>query len=704
MMRFGWIPPEERTKEQEKTHELLVSSMPSFELKGSWKAKEKVFFWDASKAVTGKHLKTFNQNVGSCFPAGCLVTMADGSLRPIEDVCLGDLVVSHTGIPRKVTRLYKKPYSGKLLTVSVKGHHTPLLLTPEHPVAVHESVGNSHGYKPGPLVWKDAGDLDTFSRVLVPFAACPEDVNSYIDVLDYLDKDECITDETPPEARKVPVLPGHVRVFKGEKSIPRFIKVDEKFARLAGLYLAEGGYDGKCRPNRITLSFNRKEEHLVQESIELFKEVFKTEGSAVYPNTKKTVSCVRVGNSTLAALFKKLFGDTLYSKKVPAFFFRASRLTKLSLIRGWHDGDGHIKKGKTAALMGISASHSLVKDLYRLSLSCGIKPNYGVRKQYEHQNVPAVTLSFYGDNTLPLYPCLEERAAQRKYVNPRYRKVEHGFTAQVLSISEYEVVNTNVYNLEVEEDHSYVVDGIAVHNCTGQGKAMVEWYLMCLEVLRGDPEQVIMPYEPYGYAQGRVCAGISGDQDGGLGSGTAEAARKYGVLRSDLQGLPKWNESEDTIDWPGEVDKSWGRRGAEQKWVTEGVKHLVKTTALISSADRAAEALQNGYPITIASNWGGHMDDVPLAGTPQVRLNKRVTTWMHQMCVIGWWDHPTLKEIYYVQNSWSARRHGTPVNGEPPGGFWIDKNNMNYILRQGDSYAFSTFDGFPADTIPWLFL
>lgn len=243
-----------------------------------------------------------------------------------------------------------------------------------------------------------------------------------------------------------------------------------------------------------------------------------------------------------------------------------------------------------------------------------------------------------------------------------------------------------------------------VGSCTGQGKAMVEWYLMCLEVLRGDPEQVIMPYEPYGYAQGRVCAGISGDQDGGLGSGTAEAARKYGVLRSDLQGLPKWNESEDTIDWPGEVDKSWGRRGAEQKWVTEGVKHLVKTTALISSADRAAEALQNGYPITIASNWGGHMDDVPLAGTPQVRLNKRVTTWMHQMCVIGWWDHPTLKEIYYVQNSWSARRHGTPVNGEPPGGFWIDKNNMNYILRQGDSYAFSTFDGFPADTIPWLFL
>ena len=43
--------------------------------------------------------------------------------------------------------------------------------------------------------------------------------------------------------------------------------------------------------------------------------------------------------------------------------------------------------------------------------------------------------------------------------------------------------------------------------------------------------------------------------------------------------------------------------------------------------------------------------------------------------------------------------HPAPLNGEPPGGFWIEESTMNYIAAQGDCWAFSNFDGFPARDI-----
>lgn len=240
-------------------------------------------------------------------------------------------------------------------------------------------------------------------------------------------------------------------------------------------------------------------------------------------------------------------------------------------------------------------------------------------------------------------------------------------------------------------------------SCVGEGKAMTEWYIMHMEVLRGDPETPILPYMPYGYGMSRVCAGINSRSHGSTGTGAAEAAKKYGVLRSDLPGLPKWKVEDRTIIWGSHLESMW-MNGAPQDMIAKGQKHLIRTTALVRNTDELRDGLINKYAATCASSWGGMMrPPVRGSGANARLLNTRVDTWNHQMMICGWEDNPELGELYYVQNSWSQDVHGVCPSGAPLGGFWVNKRDMQMIISEQETFLYSQFDGFPSDMIPWIF-
>ena len=156
------------------------------------------------------------------------------------------------------------------------------------------------------------------------------------------------------------------------------------------------------------------------------------------------------------------------------------------------------------------------------------------------------------------------------------------------------------------------------------------------------------------------------------------------------------------LTWGKNEELKWSDGATiSDEWLEKSRRHLIKTTAKVTTADQVTEALMNGYPVTIASNWGGQMQ-CRTEGDPAVLMNRRTGRWMHQMEIEGYWDHPTLKQIYFIRNSWSPGAHGTCPSGAPEGGFWVKKSDVDYIVRQGDSFAFSQFDGFPSQTIPWI--
>ena len=92
-----------------------------------------------------------------------------------------------------------------------------------------------------------------------------------------------------------------------------------------------------------------------------------------------------------------------------------------------------------------------------------------------------------------------------------------------------------------------------------------------------------------------------------------------------------------------------------------------------------------------------------ITGNPAIILNKRVTQWGHQMCCLAWVDHPELKDIFWIQNSWGVCHGKSPGNyHEPEGGFWIQAKDMDWICRDGEVFSLSNFEGFPVKKLDWL--
>lgn len=235
-----------------------------------------------------------------------------------------------------------------------------------------------------------------------------------------------------------------------------------------------------------------------------------------------------------------------------------------------------------------------------------------------------------------------------------------------------------------------------VGDCVGAGAAQAVNYLQLSQMyIRGPPYDrggFRAVYEPYHYACGRNAPECGDGRlnrgrepwSGSVGSWQAEALRLYGVIPADEPGLDEYGPS---------VIKRWAVRMPDRRWIDIGRLHLVKTIAQVTNADQIRDAICNGYAVTIASDWGGDMRPRTIDGR---LVNRRSGSWAHQMCVIGY-DGATGREPYwYILNSWGPDAHGTPPDGAPPGGFWVTRRDIDYIARQGDSFALSNHDGFEA--------
>lgn len=241
-------------------------------------------------------------------------------------------------------------------------------------------------------------------------------------------------------------------------------------------------------------------------------------------------------------------------------------------------------------------------------------------------------------------------------------------------------------------------------SCVGAGGGNAVFALSAVEVVRlGDPEQVLIPFWPLAYGRSRHYAGMRGRGDGSFAGAFGRAAREDGFLPATTEGLPSFTR-DDGLVWGRATELEWSDGDAiAPRWLEQSRRHLVRGVAAVRSADQCREALVNGYPVMFCGDWGGLMR-CPTRGNPEVLVNRRTTQWLHNQTALGWWDHPTEGEIYYVLNQWGREAHGRCPTGAPPGGYWISRADMEYQCRNGECLALSQFDGFPAADyeVPWL--
>ena len=234
-------------------------------------------------------------------------------------------------------------------------------------------------------------------------------------------------------------------------------------------------------------------------------------------------------------------------------------------------------------------------------------------------------------------------------------------------------------------------------SCVGNGGGQAIWYLSAMDNSRlGRNISPKTPFYLLPYGRSRYYSGFRGQGSGSWGSAFAKAVKEDGILAYDTKNLPAIN-LEGGLNWGKSTELVWsdgGRIGED--WLKLSRQFPVQSTSICKSTNDVWNALANGYPCTIASSWGGQMRPSTQGGSAPVLLNRKVTRWDHQMCIIGIWKHPTLGRIFLILNSWGPDAHGVPPDGSPPGSFWVLEDDIDFIVKQNDTFAFSQFVGFPS--------
>jgi hypothetical protein len=155
-------------------------------------------------------------------------------------------------------------------------------------------------------------------------------------------------------------------------------------------------------------------------------------------------------------------------------------------------------------------------------------------------------------------------------------------------------------------------------------------------------------------------------------------------LASDENGVPKYS---------GQVAKQWGYSGPPKQFVEVGSKELVKTTAICTNAEDAANAIYAGHPISVCSNRGYNMEP------SSDGFHHPNSEWNHGMGIIGFEDHPTYGLYFIVLNNWGdVHGHLKDFSSDatlPISSLRVKGEYVNDMLSQKDSYIYSAYDGFP---------
>lgn len=233
-------------------------------------------------------------------------------------------------------------------------------------------------------------------------------------------------------------------------------------------------------------------------------------------------------------------------------------------------------------------------------------------------------------------------------------------------------------------------------SCVGAGGGNAIFTLLAVEVIRlRDPAQIVVPFWLLPYGRSRYYMGDRGRGEGSLGSTFAKAAKEDGVVDAAAPTLPRF-KLDDGLSWFKDAEYSWSDGDAPQTMslLPESRKHVVRQTAPCQTADDVEQAIRNYYPVTNASS---------LIPSPRVEDDGEAYGRVsrgggHQTTFLGVWRHPKKGGRWFkYQNQWG-------LGWGKAGACWIPEADVEAIIRNGEeTYAFSQFTDFPAQTLDWSF-
>lgn len=372
--------------------------------------------------------------LAACFPAGTMISTINGP-KPIEEIAVGDYVLTHRGRYRRVTETMQR----QDVLYRVKIDKLPeMYVTGEHPFFTDQG-------------WIDAADLIPGEH-FVQIGVCAERSNVGT------------------------FKRSNVQTFKG-------VEVDEEMAWLLGMYVAEGSViDG--RDIYFTLSTNeqdyagrrpisdfgfrngslsitgliqptsrvsvkRPSRELKSEIVNRIRATLKDRLGLAGGNGGVTLheegghgACVRVNAKLLALWLQENFGGGCAQKRLPHWLMIADEKLQAAFLQGVADGAG--KPINAQQVLITLSNEALARQLFELAARLGYYPSLAPAYKPEQASAQLWSVVFG--------PTYNAGLARGGFY--RVREVERTAGEEV-----------TVYNFEVEEDHTYVANQVIVHNC-----------------------------------------------------------------------------------------------------------------------------------------------------------------------------------------------------------------------------------------------
>jgi len=389
-----------------------------------------------------------------CLPKYAKVLHSSGTRRPISEIKEGDTVISHRGVPQRVTSTMVRPHRSTIFHVKVYGHRNELVLTEEHPLWL---------VKKGQMQCSPSDSSVNRGRkqhVCTPTShavkvGCEGCATRPSYTFDWVRADEA-------EEGDYLALP-----------IPNFdskLELDVQRARLLGYYLAEGHvcWHADGTPRAVVFSTGLHEEETHAELFRLAEELGMGDQTSWWDAPDRNGKYITINNSYIAELCSNHCGTGSQTKVLSQDILGMSPDMLKHMLGAYANGDGGCYKG---SLYFSTASEELSEQL-RLALArCGMIASVNRINHKPSELVPKETVEYQvwvGTDTAWLLTTSRHLPAKsRRINNKRFFYECEGVTYLMTPIESIDEVEYDdlVYNFSVEEDESYVAEGLAVHNC-----------------------------------------------------------------------------------------------------------------------------------------------------------------------------------------------------------------------------------------------
>jgi IMP dehydrogenase len=541
---------------------------------------------EATKALVSVGVDAVKVGIGPgsiCLSQEAQILMFDNSIKRICDVQLGEKVITHLGRARTVTKTYHRKYRGEMIEINAGGCPDKVQVTPNHEfLAVTFDVSDKLRSKSGAkyffskpkynkgLKWVRADELKSQDVLVVPKQKYKAEI-CFFDLVDavphYNFNNESIWASKPSRnkneenylqlAEKFGTTPRVIGTIVTNKrklidnlsvainqyltetnyqreilpnKLNRFIFLDANLMRLIGYFAAEGYVVGNENNRQLRFAFNENETFFQQDVKDLIEKVFGYSETKFRPTPRHAVE-VMVHNHAIARFFEALLPKGAINKKLPDFVLNQSKENLRQFLIGALRGDGSLTDARRIGYKTASPhlAHQIAEIFMRLGYLASIQSYQPKEESYStsyYVRIGGEQAKRFAAEFSELNLQFPENISGRQdvFADDDY------FYVPIRSVKTLKNQELEVFNLEVEEDHTYIANRVAVHNCTtrvvtGAGVPQITAIDECVNAAKGTGVPIIADggIKFSGDVAKAIVAGADCVMIGSLFAGTAES-------------------------------------------------------------------------------------------------------------------------------------------------------------------------------------